>query len=83
MRNCACVFSLILMTAVTSAQSPATFDDRSLPGPNSFQNGAGLNPAGAFQSGSATFNNDYNPMFQSWSGWSYSNVTNITTAGFG
>jgi len=35
-----------------------------------------------FSSGLARFYNDYNSDFGSWSGWSYSNVTDTLTAGF-
>lgn len=38
--------------------------------------------AGGFTSQGAFFNNNYNPTFQSWSGWSYSNTTDTTTPGF-
>ncbi len=48
--------------------------------PGSFYDGADL--AGGFVSGGLNFNNDFDPMFASWSGWSYSNTTDTTTAGF-
>ncbi len=46
----------------------------------SFDNGSDL--AGGFVSSALTFNNQYDPAFGSWSGWSVSNVTDTTTAGF-
>lgn len=46
----------------------------------SFYNGA--DGAGQFVSEGLVFNNDYNPNFGSWAGWSYSNGTDTTTAGF-
>jgi len=55
------------------------FADKSLP-PNSFYNGSDL--AGGFTSGGAHFWNNYNPQFQSWIGFAYSNVNNTTTPGF-
>ena len=48
--------------------------------PESFYNGA--DGAGQFVSEGLVFNNDYNPSFGSWAGWSYSNETDTTTAGF-
>ncbi len=33
--------------------------------------------------GGVSFNNNYTPDFDSWTGWSWSNVANGTTAGFG
>jgi hypothetical protein len=59
-----------------------TFEDLSLSGSNTYQNGATLNPPGSFTSGGATFNNSYNANFGVWSGWSYSNVVDNATAGF-
>ncbi len=48
--------------------------------PQSFYNGA--DQLGGFSSEGLTFNNDFNPTFGSWSGWSYSNTTDTTTPGF-
>ena len=51
--------------------------------PESFYNGA--DEAGGFASGGAFFNNtftDFGGGFTSWSGWSYSNITDNTTPGF-
>jgi hypothetical protein len=75
------VLVLCVLPASIYAQATATFDNLSLPGANTFENGANL--AGGFTSGGAFFNNSYNPTFGSWSGFSYSNVVNTTTAGFG
>jgi Ca2+-binding RTX toxin-like protein len=55
------------------------FEDLSL-APKSFNNGS--DGSGGFTSQSTFFNNLYNPTFQSWSGWSYSNTTDTTTPGF-
>ncbi|TWU42088.1 DUF4465 domain-containing protein [Novipirellula artificiosorum] len=49
-------------------------------GQASFYNGA--DGAAEFVSGQVTYNNDYNPDFGSWSGWSYSNTIDTTTAGY-
>lgn len=37
---------------------------------------------GGFQTGPIDFNNVYTPAYGSWSGWSYSNVTDNTTPGY-
>jgi hypothetical protein len=48
--------------------------------PESYYNGS--DGAGYFTSHGAWFNNSYNPMYDSWSGWSYSNTTDETTGDF-
>jgi hypothetical protein len=55
------------------------FEDLTL-APESFYNGA--DGAGGFISQGAFFNNSYNAQFGFWSGWSYSNQTDIVTPGF-
>jgi hypothetical protein len=55
------------------------FEDLSLP-PSSYYNGSDL--AGGFTSQGAFFNNKYNPNYGTWSGWSYSNMKDVTTPGF-
>lgn len=42
----------------------------------------GQNLSGSFASGGATFNNRYNPTYDSWSGFSFSTVKDTTTAGY-
>ncbi|MGL6094234.1 MAG: DUF4465 domain-containing protein [Fimbriiglobus sp.] len=65
-------------------QPTATFEDLPLTGPQTFQNGATLLPAGSFASNGVTFDNNYSPDFGGfWDEWSYSNVFDTTTAGFG
>ena len=75
---------------VTCALTPSvlwgqlvTFDDLTLE-PNSFYNGS--DNAGGFTSGGAVFNNtftDFGGGFTAWGGWSYSNMVDVTTPGFG
>jgi hypothetical protein len=48
--------------------------------PESYYNGS--DGAGGFVSRGAFFNNNYNATFGSWKGWSYSNVTDVTTQGY-
>lgn len=75
------IFAAILVHA-SGLMHAATIDfsDLSL-GSNSFWNGS--TGAGAFNSGGANFNNYYDSTWDSWSGWSYSNITDNTTAGYG
>ena len=54
------------------------FEDLSL-GPESYWNGS--DESGGFQSGGAYYNNNYNTMYSSWDGFSYSNITDTTTSG--
>lgn len=61
------------------AQRVVDFEDLTLP-PQSFYNGS--DGGGGFTSRGAFFNNSYNPKFDSWFGWSYSNTTDTTTPGF-
>jgi hypothetical protein len=65
------------------AQSVATFDDLTL-SPESFWNGS--DQSGSFKSGAIggeiTFINSYNTDWQSWSGFAYSNMSDISTPGF-
>ncbi len=81
------MLGIVTLTAPVLGQTTITFENPTLAQPlvgqNAFQNGATLSPAGSFTISSATFNNNYDPEFGSWSGWSYSNVTNLDTPGFG
>jgi hypothetical protein len=72
--------ALTLFTVNLFAQGTVTvdFEDKTLP-PNSFYNGS--DSAGGFSSRGAFFNNSYGGGF--WSGWSYSNISDTTTPGFG
>ncbi len=69
------VFSLV----ATQAQNVATFEDSNL-SPESYWNGSDM--SGNFKSGNITFYNSYNTDWQSWSGFAYSNTTDVTTAGY-
>lgn len=75
------IFAAILVHA-SGLMHAATIDFSDLTlGSNSFWNGS--TGAGGFNSGGATFNNNYDPTWDSWSGWSYSNITDNTTPGYG
>jgi hypothetical protein len=63
---------------VAGQQITVDFEDLSLSS-QSFENGANLSPPGSFTSRGAVFNNSYTAAFQSWTGWSYSNKTDVTT----
>ena len=56
------------------------FNDLSL-APNSYWNGS--DGSGGFTSKGTYFNNSYDPVYGTWSGWSYSNVHDTTTPGYG
>jgi len=56
----------------------ASFDDLSLPG-ESYWNGS--DGSGGFSSGGAHFNNNYDTMYGSWDGFSYSNITDTAAEG--
>jgi len=48
--------------------------------PESYWNGS--DGSGEFTTGEARFHNDYNETYASWSGWSYSNTSDVSTAGW-
>jgi hypothetical protein len=48
-------------------------------GPGAF---GGTDFQNQFSSGGVTFNNTWNDLYDSWSGWAYSSTTDLTTAGF-
>jgi hypothetical protein len=83
----------IVMLMIIGAPAKAQIidlEDLTLPGPNTFFNGSAnvIPPATVsttpFISRGATFNNRYDTAFGgNWSGWSYSNVVNTSTPGFG
>ena len=62
------------------AQNVATFDDLTL-APENFWNGSDL--SGSFKSADFTFYNSHNKDWGSWSGFAFSNTTDVTTAGYG
>lgn len=72
--------ALYLFPLGSSAQRLIDFGDLSLP-PSSYYNGS--DGAGGFTSGGSAFNNVYDPDTDFWGGWSYSNVNDTTTSGFG
>ncbi len=75
----------VLGTWLFSGGSPSVlgqtidFEDLTLQ-PQSYYNGS--DGAGGFVSQGAFFNNSYDPQFGTWSGWSSSNETDVTTPGF-
>jgi len=76
-------FSIIGLCLLAStglkAQQVATFEDLSLE-PESFWNGS--DGSGYFSNGPAIFRNNYDLNWDSWIGFSYSNITDNTTAGY-
>ena len=75
LRNLYCLIAVLTMT-VTAKASIATFDDLNLP-QESYWNGS--DQTGGFISTGLKFNNIYNPAYDSWEGFSYSNITDTTT----
>ena len=66
----------------SDARPRAGFEDIGLVLPSdSFHNGSSW--SGQFESSDFYFNNEFNPEFGSWAGWSISNVTDTETQGFG
>ena len=77
------VITLAVAAERDLASVVADFEDLQLP-PESFYNGS--DGAGGFTSRGAFFNNaftDFGGGFVAWSGWSYSNITDNSTPGFG
>jgi hypothetical protein len=83
MRHIYLAIFAILFVFNMKAQSVASFEDLTL-APESYWNGS--DQSGSFKSGEKggeiTLINSYNPDWQSWSGFAYSNMTDVTTAGY-
>ncbi|WP_107039294.1 T9SS type A sorting domain-containing protein [Brumimicrobium mesophilum] len=71
--------SALLAVTTLKAQTTVDFEDLSLAS-ESYYNGD--DEAGEFVSGNVTFQNTYTTAWGSWTGFSYSNVTDVTTPGF-
>lgn len=74
--------TLLLAVAAPASAEIIDLEDLILPDVNTFYNGA--DGAGGFVSRGAVFNNLFTDFggFTAWSGWSYSNVIDVTTPGF-
>jgi len=74
------VFLLLVFgfCGVVSAEVLTDFEDLALEA-ESYWNGS--DNSGGFVSGDAWFNNNYSTLYHSWDGFSYSNITDTTTAG--
>jgi len=72
------VLILVLTLATAAGAAIATFEDLTLP-LESYWNGS--DGSGRFSSGGVYFENNYNADWQSWDGFSYSNITDTVTAG--
>ena len=75
------IFTLLLIFTFCSlfAQTTTDFESFTIE-QDSFLNGSDGN--GGFSDGTIFLPNDYNPMWDSWSGWAISNMTDVTTPGF-
>jgi len=78
LRNLIWFIAVVAMVNLTNADM-VTFEDLTL-SDQSFWNGS--DSSGGFRSGSAFFNNNYNPTYDSWDGFSYSNITDTTASDF-
>ena len=84
------ILMLLFVNLTTGYAEVATFDDlvptvppaQNYPGPGGGQFYNGSDGAGGFTSGGVNFDNNYNAAWDSWDGWSVSNTTDLTTAGF-
>ncbi|MBN2232728.1 MAG: DUF4465 domain-containing protein [Deltaproteobacteria bacterium] len=74
----ACAMALLLLLTPSLYAATATFDDFAL-APESHYGGAGSGATG-FSDGGAFF--EHNSSDWAWNGWSYSNHTDTTTAGY-
>jgi len=72
------IIAIVLVFNAT-AQYVASFDELTL-APETFWNGS--DESGSFKSAGITFNNSYNKDL-GWSGFAYSNMSDVITAGFG
>ncbi|MFT5166944.1 MAG: hypothetical protein ACI8P3_002176 [Saprospiraceae bacterium] len=70
---------LLLITTFLPAQSTADFENFSIDA-NTFLNGS--EGSDGYASGNIFLPNSYNDIWQSWSGWAISNVTDNSTPGF-
>lgn len=75
----ALLFTLGILGTTSRGESVVDFQDLTL-APNSYWNGS--DGSGGFYSKAVHFNNSYDQDYGSWSGWSYSNVNDVTTAGY-
>ena len=73
------IIAIVLVFNAT-AQTDASFEELTL-APETFWNGS--DESGSFESAGVTFYNSYDKVYKSWSGFAYSNRTDVTTAGYG
>jgi hypothetical protein len=80
MKKSLLLVSLIIVFAFicTANAGIAAFDDMNLPS-QSYWNGS--DGSGPFTSGQITFGNNYDSAWQSWDGFSYSNINDVNTSG--
>jgi len=75
------LFTLILLINISllSAQTTVDFEEFNI-GLDSFLNGS--DGSGGFTTGNIFLNNNFNAAYASWTGWSISSTTDVTTPGF-
>ncbi|MCP4115246.1 MAG: DUF4465 domain-containing protein [Desulfobacteraceae bacterium] len=74
------ILGFLLLSVSFASADVVSFDNLSLAS-GSYWNGA--DETGMFMSGDAVLMNGYNTNYGSWDGWSYSNMKDTTTAGWG
>jgi len=77
LRSLYCVVTMLL-TAGAAGAVTVTFEDLTLPAESCWN---GSDDSGGFVSGGVNFSNNYNTDFDSWDGFSYSNITDTTAEG--
>jgi len=76
-RNMVCLIAVLTVSGVTYANT-ITLEDLDLPAESYFN---GSDGSGGFTSDGVHFNNNYNAEYDSWDGFSYSNLTDTTIEG--
>ncbi len=72
--------ALLLLNSAFAQQKTIDFEELEFPNNQKFWNGS--DESGGFSSLNASFNNSFNSEWESWSGFAYSKMTDVSTAGF-
>jgi len=76
------VLLVAILAAVSTVQATLVDFNELNPGTNGYYTASTLGPSD-WQSGGATFETHIDPTYGSWSGWTYSNVNDPNTVGYG
>jgi len=77
LRNFVCLIAVLTMVSFANADR-VTLEDLILPGESCWN---GSDESGGFNSGGAHFGNSYNSAWETWDGFSYSNMTDTAVTG--